>query len=143
MKTMRPDLNSRRSHPSLLDIKLGSIVEIGNISGYMSRYILVGMSLTGYALISLYDDIEICNFLATSPDLPSYALTINSNKISINTYADCSKVIICPFGVISNIIKDKSDCYIGQLDTDLTEEIVKLIKNVTTIAPNIKNEYFI
>ena len=143
MKTMRPDLNSRRSQPSLLDIKLGSVVEIDNDHGFISRYILVGMSLTGYALISLHDDIEICNFLSANTSLPSYPLTINSNNISINTYADCSKVIICPFGIISDLIKGKASAYIGQLDTDNTEEIVKLIKNVDTITPAIKNEYFI
>lgn len=140
---MRPDLNSRRSQPSLLDIKLGSVVEIDNDHGFISRYILVGMSLTGYALISLHDDIEICNFLSTNTSLPSYPLTINSNNISINTYADCSKVIICPFGIISDLIKGNANAYIGQLDTDNTEEIVKLIKNVDTITPAIKNEYFI
>lgn len=140
---MRPDLNSRRSQPSLLDIKLGSVVEIDNDHGFISRYILVGMSLTGYALISLHDDIEICNFLSTNTSLPSYPLTINSNNISINTYADCSKVIICPFGIISDLIKGNANAYIGQLDTDSTEEIVKLIKNVDTITPAIKNEYFI
>lgn len=143
MKTLRPDLNSKRAQPSLLDIKLGSILEIEDMDNSRYRYILVGMSLTGYALISLHDDIEICSFLESSTLIPSYPLTITSNNISINTYADCSKIITCHFGFISNLIKEKKGHSIGQLENEHAEAIINMIKDVPTIALNIKNEYFI
>jgi hypothetical protein len=143
MKTMRPDLNAKRSQPSLLDIKLGSILEIEEAGDFLYRYILVGMSLTGYALISLHDDIQVCSFLEKHAHITSYPLTITSNNISINTYADCSKVITCHFGLIGNLIKEKKGYSIGQLENEQAEAIITLIKDVPTIALNIKNEYFI
>lgn len=143
MKTMRPDLNAKRSQPSLLDMKLGSILEIEGPDASVHRYILVGMSLTGYALISIYDDIQICSFLEKSSYITSHPLTITSNNISINTYADCSKVITCHFGLISNLIKEKKGANIGQLENEHAETIINKIKDVPTVAPNIKSEYFI
>lgn len=101
------------------------------------------MSLTGYALVCLYDDVYICSFLEKNNHITSHPLTITSNNTSINTYADCSKVITCHFGLISNLIKEKKGYSIGQLDNEHAEEIINKIKDVPTIAPHIKNEYFI
>jgi hypothetical protein len=142
MKTMRPDLKSRKQYLSLLDIKLGTILELDN-EDMKSRYVLAGMSLTGYALVCVYDNIEICNYLSANPDISTVSLTMTINNVSINTYTDCSRIITCRFGIISNLVKENPACYAGQLTEAETEQIIQQIKSTSTISQNIKNEYFI
>lgn len=139
---MRPDLKSRKQYLSLLDIKLGTILEVDQ-ADVKSRYVLAGMSLTGYALVCVYDNVDICNYLSANSDLSSIALTMNINNVSINTYTDCSRIITCRFGIISNLVKENPACYAGQLSEAETELIIQQIKAAPTISQNIKNEYFI
>jgi hypothetical protein len=139
---MRPDLRSKKQYISLLDIKLGTILEIEN-NDEKSRYILAGMSLTSYAFVSLYDDISTCEFLAENTDIPSMPMTLTINNTSLNVHTDCSKVITCSFGVVGNLVKEKPSCYVGQLNENETEMIIELVKSTPTVAQYIKSDYFI
>jgi hypothetical protein len=142
MRTIRPDLRSKKQYLSLLDIKLGTILEIDNNEG-KSRYALAGMSLTGYAFVSIYDDIEICHFLNENSDITSLPMTLTVNNISLNVHIDCSRVISCSFGVVGNLVKEKPSCYAGHLSETQTEMVIELVKSAPTIAKYLKDEYFI
>ncbi|MBL7719790.1 MAG: hypothetical protein JNL72_13185 [Flavipsychrobacter sp.] len=142
MNTIRPDLSSRRHYLTLLDVKLGTILDLKS-KGQSTRYLIIGMSLTEYALLSVYCDSESASFFTSHPQIPSYTLQLTIRKTAVQAYADCSKIIVCRFGTIRDVVKEDPRCRVDQLSEAETDKLVQYVKSSPTIAQAMKNQYFI
>lgn len=142
MKTYQPNLKPK-ANLSLLDIKLGSVIEILDQEHNMKRrFIVVGMSLSHYAFVATVDR----NFetLFKSRSLPGREVSLFETRSSVlKLFADCSKILVRRFGDLGNWLKKYPESYLGNLIEDDVDELVKMIKESRTISANTKKEFFL
>jgi hypothetical protein len=143
MRTYQPTNLKPKTNLSLLDINIGSVIEINDAANSRKkRFIVVGMSLSDYAFVSAFEKDPYATTLKKyNLHTQEVSLPLNKNN-NIPLYADCTKVFVRRFGELSNWLKKYPESYVGNIGEEETKAILNHIRMAKMISSRIKNEFF-